>query len=401
MWERLVEEEGFTGSYHSVMRWIYRYRAERRRPGQGFSELVWEAGQMQVDYGQARAFIDGTEQVVHVLVATLPYSNARFAVASPAQNAQCVCAGLRMIFEHIGQVPTRLVFDNASGVGSKRRDGTVTMTRLFEAFATHYGINVTFTNPYSGHEKGHVENAVGFLRRNLMVPLPRVQSLEELSALLLSRCDKLLERNHYRKNLPIGDLFEDDLAACGYLPRIGFDGCSWQRRMVDKVGNVQVDNHTYLVGSQHALTQVHVGIRAQSIEILNQSGQRIIEHSRSYSADHATVFDPLSVLPNVIRRPGSYRQSLIRPLLPQALARYLDHADNSRRAAVLRMMYRACEIADFTSVATSAADLLTQEMELNPDNLFLAVRATLQPPTASTNTVDLTAYDALLPRTAS
>ncbi|WP_244924596.1 IS21 family transposase [Actinobaculum suis] len=401
VWERLVEEEGFTGSYHSVMRWIHRYRVERRHLGQGFSELVWQAGQMQVDYGQARALIDGTEQLVHVLVATLPYSNARFAVASPAQNAECVCAGLRMIFEHIGQVPTRCVFDNASGIGAKHRDGTVTMTRLFEAFATHYGIKVAFTNPYSGHEKGHVENAVGFLRRNLMVPLPRAQSLGQLSALLLSRCDKLLERNHYRKNIPIGELFEDDKAACSHLPRIGFDACSWQRRTVDKVGNIQVDNHMYLVGSQHALTQVHVGIRAQSIEILNQSGQRIIEHSRSYSTDHGTVFDPVSVLPNLIRRPGSYPQSLLRPLLPQALARYLDHADNPRRAAVLRMMYRACQMADFASIASSAADLLTHEIELNPDNLFLAVRATLQPPTTSTNTVDLTAYDALLPRTAS
>lgn len=58
-------------------------------------------------------------------------------------------------------------------------------------------------------------------------------------------------------------------------------------------------------------------------------------------------------------------------------------------------------MADFPSIASSAADLLTHEIELNPDNLFLAVRATLQPPTTSTNTVDLTAYDALLPRTAS
>ena len=398
VWERLVEEEGFTGSYHSVMRWIHRYRAEHRRPGQGFSELVWEAGQAQVDYGQARAVIGGTEQVVHVLVVTFPYSNARFAVVSPGENAECVCLGLRMVFEHIGQVPTRCVFDNATGVGSKQRDGTVRLTRLFEAFATHYGFQVSFTNPYSGHEKGHVENAVGFLRRNLMVPLPRADNLEQLSGMVLDWCDKLLTRDHYRKNVPIGDLFEDDLAACSYLPRIGFDACTWQHRMVDKVGNIRVDQHTYLVGTHHALTRVHVGIRAHSIEILDHSGRRIIDHPRAYNTSSATVFDPLSVLPNLIRRPGSYRQSLLRSVLPHALAHYLDHADNSKRSAIFRIMYRACEIADFTCVADSAAELITREMNIDANNLFLTVRAALQPP-ETTNPLDLTAYDALLPRT--
>lgn len=401
IWQRLVEEEGFTGSYHSVMRWVHRYRVEHRKPGQGFSELTWEPGLMQVDYGQARAVIDNTEQVVHVLVATFPYSNARFAVASPGENAQCVCSGLRMIFEHIGQVPTRCVFDNATGIGRKHHDGTVTMTRLFEAFATHYGLHVTFTNPHSGHEKGHVENAVGFLRRNMMVPLPHNRTLEELSGVLLDRCDKLLERSHYRKNVPIGELFEDDLTACRYLPRIGFDACSWQSRMVDKVGNIHVDNHTYLAGSQHALTHVHVGIRAQSIEILDQNGTRIVEHPRAYTSDSTTIFNPVDILPHLIRRPGSYRQSLVRPLLPYALANYLDHADNSRRSSVFRIMYRACEMADFSSVAASAARVINNEMELNLDNLFLAVRSTLQPPATPTNVVDLTPYDALLARTAS
>ncbi|MEW6948873.1 IS21 family transposase [Trueperella pyogenes] len=401
VWERLVEEEGFTGSYHSVMRWIHRYRIEHRHPGQGFSELAWQAGQMQVDYGQARAVINGIEQVVYVLVATFPYSNARFAVASPAQNAECVCSGLRAIFEHIGQAPKRCVFDNAAGIGAKHRDGTATMTRLFEAFATHYGFQVTFTNPYSGNEKGHVENAVGFLRRNLMVPLPHATTLEELSEVFLHQCDNLLKRNHYRKNVPIGELFEDDLAACSYLPRIRFDACSWQRRIVDKVGNIHVDSHTYLAGAQYALTDVHVGIRAQSIEILNQAGQRIVEHPRSYTSDKTTVFDPIQALPNLIRRPGSYHQSLLRPLLPEELARYLDHADNSKRSAIFRIMYRACEIADFTCVAGSAADLIIHEMDLNADNLFLAVRATIQPPSTQAHKVNLAAYDALLPRTAS
>ena len=33
----------------------------------------------------------------------------------------------------------------------------------------------------ANHEKGSVENAVGFLRRNLLVPVPEVASVDELN----------------------------------------------------------------------------------------------------------------------------------------------------------------------------------------------------------------------------
>ena len=74
-------------------------------------------------------------------------------------------------------VPGRIVFDNASGVGRRIRD-RVTLTELFLRFKCHYGFWVSFCNPASGHEKGHVENKVGYIRRNLFVPMPAVESLE-------------------------------------------------------------------------------------------------------------------------------------------------------------------------------------------------------------------------------
>ncbi|KLN74275.1 transposase, partial [Bifidobacterium bifidum LMG 13195] len=51
----------------------------------------------------------------HCLVASFPYSNKRYVVALPGENAQCVCEGLVEIFEHIGLVPMVLVMDNATG----------------------------------------------------------------------------------------------------------------------------------------------------------------------------------------------------------------------------------------------------------------------------------------------
>ena len=128
----------------------------------GFAELEWAPGSAQVDFGQARAVIAGVERVVHFLVVSFPYSNMRWVVALPGETSECVCQGLLWIFERMGMAPRVVVFDNATGVGHRRPDGTAARTRLFSLFCAHYGFEPQFRDPYSGHGKGSVENAVGF-----------------------------------------------------------------------------------------------------------------------------------------------------------------------------------------------------------------------------------------------
>ncbi len=80
----------------------------------------------------------GVERTVHFLVATLPYSNMRYAVAMPGENAECLCSSLSMVFERMGGVPSVLVMDNATGAGHRDRDGEVTLTHVFASFASHH-----------------------------------------------------------------------------------------------------------------------------------------------------------------------------------------------------------------------------------------------------------------------
>ena len=48
-------------------------------------------GVMQVDFGEAVVVLAGVKTKVHCLVASFPYSNKRYVVALPGENAQCVC----------------------------------------------------------------------------------------------------------------------------------------------------------------------------------------------------------------------------------------------------------------------------------------------------------------------
>lgn len=88
VYARLVEEEGFEGSYSSVQRYVKRWREEHRSDGDGYLELDWSAGVMQVDFGEAVSTIGGGDVKVHCLVATFPHSNMRYVAAMPGENAE-------------------------------------------------------------------------------------------------------------------------------------------------------------------------------------------------------------------------------------------------------------------------------------------------------------------------
>ena len=173
VYDRLVSEKGYEGSYSPVQRYVKRWREEHRLPSDGYLELKWHPGEAQVDFGMAQAVVGGDRVDVHCLVVTFPYSNMRYCVALPGENAECVCAGLRTVFEHIGAVPLTLVLDNATGAGHRIAWDKVTVVHVFELFVEHYRLETRFCNPNSGDEKGSVENAVGFLRRNIMAPAQR------------------------------------------------------------------------------------------------------------------------------------------------------------------------------------------------------------------------------------
>ena len=90
-----------------------------------------------------------------------------------------MCAGLAEIFGRWGRAPRLVVLDNATEAGRMVR-GEVTESALFSQFKGHYRFESRYCDPYSGNEKGSVENAVGFLRRNLLVPVPSFGSMAEV-----------------------------------------------------------------------------------------------------------------------------------------------------------------------------------------------------------------------------
>ena len=95
-----------------------------------------------------------------------------------------------------------------------------------------------YCNPYSGNREGSVENAVGFLRRNLLVPVPVADSLDEL----FQREARVRLRPHQRRSEERGGQ-EDRGGApggsrghAGALPGTPFDAVRWAHARADGAG---------------------------------------------------------------------------------------------------------------------------------------------------------------------
>ena len=258
LWKDLGHAE-LKSSYQLVQRYMRHRRNELKRLGYddgGTLPLVWHPGEAQADFGEAD-FVHGSGEVIRhkYLVMAFPNSNRIVSLIMPGENCECVCQGLQDMFEFVGMVPTRIVFDNATGIG-KRVCGELQESESFTRFRMHYGFSATYCNPSAGYEKGCVENAVGTFRRNFMVP-PKTITCDirmfNSTVMLPQSFAFRSEKQHYRKKKPVETLFEEDLSAMHNLPETRFRVARISRFQLSNVGRFVTDNSNgYNLGPSHS-----------------------------------------------------------------------------------------------------------------------------------------------------
>jgi transposase len=180
VYDRLRKEEAtkdtFHCSYESVNKYVRQKKKELfgERP-EGYIPLTHAPGEAQADFGSAEYFEAGTRKEGKYLNMSLPFSNQGYQQLYAGENAECLFEGLKNIFSHIGGVPREIWFDNTSTIVTEIiKGGGRLVTEKFERFNAHYGFKAIFCNPNAGNEKGSVEAKVGYHRRNMLVPIPKV-----------------------------------------------------------------------------------------------------------------------------------------------------------------------------------------------------------------------------------
>lgn len=323
IYDRLKAEcSGFDLSYPTVQRFVKAYKVKMQQT-KAFQELVWHPGEAQVDFGEADFYERGELCRKKYLTVSFPNSNRGFCQVFGGETSECVCQGLKDIFEYIGGVPRVLVFDNATGVGRRVGD-EIREAQLFQQMRAHYGFLVRFCNPNAGHEKGNVENKVGTMRRNRFVPIPSYDSVEEYNrSLLREPADG--ETVHYKKSRPVAELFEEDRSALKPLPTYPFNVCRFLYATADSYGKVRLDaHHFYSTCPEFGGTEVLVGIRAHTVEIYEEGGSLLTTHRRRFGEDRTDTLDYRTTLATLTKSLGSWKNSGVREIIPEMLREKMD-----------------------------------------------------------------------------
>jgi transposase len=383
VYDRLVAEKQFAGSYRTVAAYVGQRKRELGRDCQPALPLVHRPGEAQVDFGEADYVLQGTLVHGFYLSVSFPYSNAGFVQVVPGENTECLFEALIAIFLWIGGIPARLWFDNACTIVRQiLGGGERILTDRFRRFQEHFGFALAFCNPAAGHEKGSVESKIGYHRRNFLVPVPQFDELEAFNAELLERCAQDHQREHYRKERLIGELFAEDQGQLLPLPRIPFDPARYESYLADPYGMIGTEGgrHRYSTSPRYAGERVHTQISAQWVVVLDESLRPVVRHRRLYGSSRQESMDWLPYLTQLSRRPGALKYTPVYSLMPEPLQRWLDAQPRPQVGKAVALLAALSEASGFSSACAAVSESIQRGIT-DPDSLVaLHDRLTRQAP---------------------
>jgi len=372
VFDRLKEKykKNFNCSYRTVAGYVAKKKKEIFGKQVGYLPLEHIPGEAQVDFGAADFYENGKLYSGNYLNLSFPYSNKGYCQLFRGENQECLFEGLITIFEHIGGVPQKLWFDNASTIVKKvLKNGERNLTDDFLRFMEHYRFTATFCNVDSGQEKGNVEGKVGYHRRNLLVPVPRFKSLTEFNKELLQKCEKDADREHYRKDSTIEELYAADKQALLELPAVPLDISKYVTVKTNGYGRFYLNGiHEYSVSPKYANSRVLVKITANEVIPMDESQREVVRHERFYGNHKQQSMKWLPYLTQLSRSPGAMKYSGIYQILPESIKEYLERCSKSDRGKVLQVIAALTEKSGF-NCAVATVDNALQYNVTDTDSL--------------------------------
>lgn len=299
IFERL-KSAGYSGGYTQVKELV----AELRQHSQEvFVPLKHQPGEAQVDFGHAYIKRQGTLEKIVYFALSLPHSDALFVRVYERECLESFADGHVQAFAFFGGVPWRISYDNSSIAVAEVAGRARKLTEGFLKLQSHYLFKAHFCNVARGNEKGVVEGAVGFARRNFLVPVPEVNTLEELNTQLLERCREDQRRHLRGQSGSKAQLLAEDQAAFRPRPAVPFEACRKQSTTASSLSLVRFDRNDYSVPVEHAHRTVVIKGYVDRVEICRGTDV-IARHARLWTKEDVS-FDPLHYLALLERKPGA------------------------------------------------------------------------------------------------
>lgn len=322
IYDRLVVEQGFTGSETTVRRYVARVREQGSLPAI-FVPLIFSPGRRaQVDFGDVFVCVNcpfahlplklRAESCTRVptklqcFVMRLCASRRLFAMCFPSANTVSFIAAHKHAFGFFGSRPKELVYDNlVLAVRKVLRGRERELSKSFLELAGYYGFGYHFCKPgkEGAHEKGGVESGIGYVRANWFVPVLHVQSIDELNDYLLSKCTEDMNRTVDGQTIPIKQAWEIEVEHMIQLPAAGIDACVVEPAAFDSYGMVRYGGCFYSIPDTVTTRNLWVKAYWDRIEITDGS-KVVARHVRSYE-HKKRVFEPEHYFNILEQRPGA------------------------------------------------------------------------------------------------
>jgi len=223
------------------------------------------------------------------------------------QGQEAFLEGHVHAFERLGGIPVDKVrYDNLNSAvkqvlfGRSRQEN-----ERWVAFRSHYGFEAWYCQPghEGSHEKGGVEGEGGRFRRNHCVPMPVVDSIEELNALLEAADDADDARRISNRVTSVGHDWAFEKTLLRPLPAEPFDTALTMAPRVDRYAQIMVRCNQYSVPARFIGHRLRVKLSASAVTVYDRNSV-VARHQRAIGKG-AKVLDLDHYLEILYRKPGA------------------------------------------------------------------------------------------------
>ena len=249
----VVRATGYSGSARNLRRAVAEAKAtwrighhRGRRPG------VWAPGDMLVfDWGEIGPLF--------VFCAVLAWSRFRFVYFADNLRAETTMTALAECMETIGGVPRTLLTDRMGCLKGATVAGLVVPTPDYVRFVTHFGTRPDFCEGADPESKGIVENLVGYVKSDLMIPEElSVTDLADANAKGVAWCAEVNAQVHSEICAVPAERLLVERELLGDLPSLRARIGKVVLRKVDRLSCVRFGSARYSVPMSHIGRQVEL-----------------------------------------------------------------------------------------------------------------------------------------------
>ncbi len=302
-----LRARGYEGGYTIVKDFVRRIRP---KPQAAFLTLHFAPGECaQVDWGSAGLMqVGSTRRRVSFFVMVLCYSRQLYVEFTLSEKLEHWLACHQNAWTCFGGVPRQIMVDNCKvAVLDHPPGGPPTFNARYLDFARHYGFEIKACGPKQPQEKGRVENAVGYVKKNFLAGM-ELTSLPALNTAVRHWLDTVANvRLHGQTHRRPIDLFaEEKLQPLHDRP---YGAARIEDLRASSRFRITVDTNTYSVPPRYVRQVLQVHIYPDRLLIYHQS-QLLAEHTRRYDR-HQDYENPDHAQPLLAQRRRAREQELL------------------------------------------------------------------------------------------